>query len=205
MSLLKSRRMFLASIGALSLGLAGCNKTGSLADSISADLNGADLSGLDFGRDFRLTDPDGRDRGLADFRGKAVMVFFGFTQCPDICPTALFRATEIKRLLGDDADALQVIFITIDPERDTPEVLRQYVGAFDPAFLGLYGDMRRTRETATEFKAFYQKVPTGGSYTMDHTTISFVFDARGKLRLGLGHALSADECAEDIRHILSLT
>ncbi len=205
MIILPSRRLFLAGIGALSLALAGCDKTSAFADSSSAELNGADLSGSDFGRDFRLTDPDGKERSLADFRGKAVMVFFGFTQCPDICPTALFRATEIKRLLGADADAFQVIFITIDPERDAPEVLKQYVSAFDPAFLGLYGDMATTRQTAVEFKVFYQKVPTGGSYTMDHTTVSFVFDAEGKLRLALGHALSAQECADDIRHVLALT
>jgi protein SCO1/2 len=205
MNVLQSRRLFLAGIGALSLALAGCDKTSAFADGSVVELNGADLSGSDFGRDFRLTDPDGKERRLADFQGKAVMVFFGFTQCPDICPTALFRATEVKRLLGADADAFQVIFITIDPERDTPEVLRQYVSAFDPSFLGLYGDTHRTHETATEFKVFYQKVPTGGSYTMDHTTVSFVFDAEGKLRLALGHGLSAQECADDIRHVIALT
>ena len=135
-------------------------------------------------------------------RGKTVMLFFGFTQCPDICPTALTRALEIKSLLGADAAKLQVLFITVDPERDTPDILRAYMQAFDPAFVGLRGDAEQTRAAAQSFKVFYQKVPTGSSYTMDHTALTYVIDAQGKLRLALRHQQSAEECAADLRTVL---
>lgn len=120
-----------------------------------------DISGADFGRDFRLTDPDGRQRTLADFRGNAVILFFGFTQCPDVCPTALARAAEVRSKLGADAERLQVIFITLDPERDTPDVLRAYTAAFDTSFLGLYTDVENTSSVADAFRIFYRKAPTG--------------------------------------------
>jgi protein SCO1/2 len=142
---------------------------------------------------------------VADFKGKAVMLFFGFTQCPDICPTALVRAAEIRKMLGADGERLQVIFVTVDPERDSPVVLKAYTQAFDPSFLGLYGDPQKTSETAKAFKAFYRKVPTGSSYTMDHSAFSYVFDPAGKIRLALRHEQSAQECAEDLRKILIKT
>jgi len=164
--------------------------------------HGIDISGASYGRDFRLRDPQGRERTLADFQGRAVLLFFGFTQCPDVCPTALARAVEIRRLLGTDGPNLQVLFVTLDPERDTPPVLDAYMRAFDPGFIGLSADLKRTDEAAREFKIFYQKVPTGSSYTLDHSAISYVFDPAGHLRLALGHGMSAADCADDIRRIL---
>jgi protein SCO1/2 len=161
--------------------------------------NGVDLTGADWGRDFSLQDPDGRTRTLADFRGKAVLLFFGFVQCPDVCPTALARALEARRKLGADGARVQVIFVTVDPERDTAALLREYTAAFDPGFLGLRGSDEETRRAAKEFKVFYEKVPTGSSYTINHTAMTYVFDTAGKLRLGLGHNLSADDVAADLR------
>ena len=159
---------------------------------------GIDITGAPYGRDFRLTDVDGQERTLADYRGKLVLLYFGFVQCPDVCPTALTRAVETKRLLGPDGDRLQVIFITVDPERDTPEILREYMAAFDPSFVALRGDAQRLKETAAEFKVFYRQVPTGSSYTMDHTALSYVFDTQGRLRLALKHEQTAEDYAHDI-------
>lgn len=192
-----SRRAFVLAGATLALApLAGCNMKGSVS------FNGTDITGADFGRDFRLTDPDGKERTLADFKGKVVLMFFGFTQCPDVCPTALARAAEVKQLLGPDAERLQVIFVSVDPERDTPDILRAYTAAFDPTFLALYGDAERTAQTAKEFKVIYQKVPTGSSYTIDHTSVTYAFDPEGKLRLKLSHSQNAIEYAADVRKLL---
>jgi len=193
------RRGFLAALIAAGLSLYGCSRTEELKN-----INGIDMSGTEIGQDFLLTGTDGRQHRLADFKDKAVLVFFGFTQCPDVCPTALFRAAEVKKLLGPDGDQLQVLFITVDPERDTPEVLKAYVSAFDPSFMGLYGDLDQTAKTAKNFKAYYAKVPTGASYTMDHSAITYVYDRAGRLRLGLRHTQTAEEYAADIRQILAL-
>jgi len=151
---------------------------------------------------FALTNHEGRASTLADFKGQAILLFFGFTQCPDVCPMALVRASEIKQLLGEDGKRLQVLFVTLDPERDTPEILKAYTTAFDPAFIGLYGDLERTQETARHFKVYFKKVPTGSSYTLDHTALSYVYDPAGVLRLALRHNQSAQECADDIRQLL---
>ena len=175
---------------------AGCDRL------LPERFNGVDITGANYAQDFRLTDADGRERTLADFKGKAVMMFFGFTQCPDVCPTALVRAAEIRKLLGADGERLQVIFVTVDPERDSPAVLKAYTQAFDPSFIGLYGDMQRTSQTAKDFKVFYRKVPTGSSYTMDHSAFSYVFDPKGKIRIVLRHEQSAQECADDLRRLL---
>lgn len=189
----------LAVFGLLALLLVtGCQR----AEDDRAAFRGLDLTGASYGRDFRLTDPEGRERTLADFKGRAVLLYFGFTQCPDVCPTALTRAAEAKRLLGSEGERLQVIFVTIDPERDLPAVLKEYTAAFDPTFLGLYGDAERTRQTAEHFKVYYKKVPTGGSYTMDHSTLSYVFDPQGRLRLALRHEQSVQDYAHDLRLIL---
>lgn len=189
------RRVVMGCIASVALALAGCKPKAPL-------YRGIDISGADYGKDFRLKDSTGRERTLADFKGKAVMLFFGFTQCPDVCPTALIRAAEVKRLLGADGDRLQVIFVTVDPERDTPQVLGEYTRAFDPSFIGLYADPQHTAETAKEFKVYYKKVPTGASYTMDHSAFSYVFDPAGKLRLVLRHEQSAEDYAADLRQIL---
>ncbi|MDR6523241.1 MULTISPECIES: SCO family protein [Variovorax] len=193
-----TRRRLLLCAGGLAAvaSLAGCDRL------LPERFNGVDITGANYAQDFRLTDADGRERTLADFKGKAVMMFFGFTQCPDVCPTALVRAAEIRKLLGADGERLQVIFVTVDPERDSPVVLKAYTQAFDPSFIGLYGDMQRTSQTAKDFKVFYRKVPTGSSYTMDHSAFSYVFDPKGKIRIVLRHEQSAQECADDLRRLL---
>ena len=187
-------------VAALAVFIAGCNRAG---DAAAPGFRGIDLTGAPYGRDFRLTDADGRERTLADYQGKAVLMYFGFVQCPDVCPTALIRAAKVKQLLGADGDKLQVIFITIDPERDTPEVIKAYTAAFDPSFIGLYGDAKRTRETADEFKVYYKQVPTGSSYTMDHSALSYAFDPQGRLRLALRHEQTAEDYAHDLRQLLA--
>ena len=131
------------------------------------------------------------------------MIFFGFTQCPDICPTALTRAAEVKQQLGAAGDDLQVIFVTIDPERDTPEVMRAYTAAFDPSFLGLRGDLAQTEATAKEFKVFYEKVPTRTSYTMDHSAFTYLIDRKGRMRVVMRYAQSASEFTADVRALLA--
>ncbi len=164
----------------------------------------SDITGSSFGRDFELRDPQGSTRRLADFRGKAVVVFFGYTQCPDVCPTTLASLAEAMKQLGPDADRVQVLFITVDPERDTPALLAQYVPAFDPRFLGLYGDAEATARTAKEFKIIYQKVPgsSAGTYTMDHSAGTYVFDPQGRLRLSVANGQGADVFAHDLRELL---
>ncbi|KAF1045524.1 SCO family protein [Xylophilus sp.] len=186
----------LAGAGALAA-LAGCGRREPPA------FRGVDVSDVTtYARDFRLRDPDGHERTLADFRGKAVLLFFGFTQCPDVCPTALARAAEVKRLLGADGGRFQVLFMTVDPERDTPAVLKAYTAAFDPGFLGLWTDVQGTQDTAREFKVFFRKVPTGSSYTMDHSAFSYVYDPQGRLRLVMRHDQTAQEYADDVRRLL---
>lgn len=177
--------------------LMGCEKRA------PASFKGLDLTGAKFGQSFSMPDIDGNIRTLSDFKGKIVMLFFGFTQCPDVCPTALGRAMEVSRLLGEDAKKLQVIFVTIDPARDTSNLLRSYVGAFDPKFLALRGNADETASLAKEFKVFYQKVPTGNSYTMDHTTLTYIFDTQGWLRLAMKHEQTAAEFAADIKNLLA--
>jgi protein SCO1/2 len=166
--------------------------------------NNVDVTGADFGRDFALTDHNGARRSLADYRGKVVAVFFGFTQCPDICPTTLADMALVKKKLGADGERLQVIFITVDPDRDTREVLAQYVPGFDPSFIGLYGTNDEIARTAKEFKVFYQKSPgkTPTSYTIDHTAGSFVFDKEGHLRLFLKHGGGIDPIVADLKKLL---
>ena len=195
-----ARTVLILGWAALVCVLAACQRGD---ESVAPSFRGLDLAGAPYGRDFRLTDADGRERTLADFKGKAVLLYFGFTQCPDVCPTALIRAAEVRKLLGAEGDKLQVIFITVDPARDTPEVIKAYTAAFDPSFIGLYGDAKRTRETADEFKVYYKQVPTGSSYTMDHSALSYVFDPQGRLRLAMRHEQTATDYAHDIRQVLA--
>jgi protein SCO1/2 len=164
----------------------------------------SDITGSSFGRDFELRDSQGATRRLADFRGKAVVVFFGYTQCPDVCPTTLATLAEAMKKLGADADRVQVLFITVDPERDTPELLAQYVPAFDRRFIGLFGDADATARTAKEFKVIYQKVPgsSAGTYTMDHSAGTYVFDPQGRLRLYVANGQGVDVFAHDLRELL---
>ena len=160
------------------LALAACSGSGQ-------SFKNTDITGADYGRDFALIDHNGKKRTLEDFRGKAVIVFFGYTRCPDVCPTTLADFKVAREQLGEDAKRVQVLFVTVDPERDTPRLLASYVPAFDPSFLGLYGDAEATARVAKEFKVFYQKVPgkAPDSYTVDHTSASYVFDPQGRLRL----------------------
>ena len=180
----------------LATALAGCTRE------TPPPFNGVDITGASYARDLHLQDPEGRERSLADFRGKAVLVFFGFTQCPDVCPAALARAVEVRHRLGDDASRLQVLFVTVDPERDTPPVLKAYTEAFDPDFIGLTGTPEQIAATAKEFKIFYAKVPNGDTYTMDHSASTYAFDARGRLRLLLRHNQDAEAFTADVRRLL---
>jgi len=158
--------------------LAGCAPKG-------PSFKGSDVTGASFGRDFTLTDPAGRTRSLADYRGKAVALFFGYTQCPDVCPTTLAALAEAMRTLGADADRVQGVFVTVDPDRDTAALLAQYVPAFDPRFVGLRGDAAATERVAREFKVIYQKAAGSAPerYTMDHSAGIFLFDPEGRLRV----------------------
>ncbi|MFV0665243.1 SCO family protein [Denitromonas sp.] len=164
-----------------------------------------DITGADYGKGFSLTDHTGAPRTLADFKGKAVTLFFGFTQCPDVCPTNLLTMTEVMRLLGPNAERTQVLFMTVDPERDTQELLAQYVPAFDERFLGLFGDLATTEAVARDFKVFYRKSgdTEGPNYTIDHSAGTYVFDPQGRLRLYVKHGTSAQDIADDIQTLLA--
>lgn len=162
-----------------------------------------DITGAEFGRSLQLTDHNGTPRTLADFKGKVVAVFFGYAHCPDVCPTTLGEFALVMKELGKDAGRVQVLFVTVDPERDTPAVLSKYVPAFHPEFLGLYGDLETTQRTVKEYKAFYQKQPTpGGSYTVDHSAGTYLYDADGRLRLYAAYGSGAPKLLHDIRLLL---
>ena len=163
-----------------------------------------DITGADYVKGFALADHNGVQRSLADFKGKAVVVFFGFTQCPDVCPTALADLAEVKRLLGPQGDKLQGIFVSVDPERDSPEVLKAYMANFDPAFIALRPSMEQLPEVAKGFKVFYKKVegPTPTSYTIEHSAGSYVFDPQGRVRLYTRQAVGAQGLADDITLLL---
>lgn len=158
-----------------------------------------------YAQDFRLSDHDGRPRTLADFRGKAVVIFFGYLQCPNFCPATLARLAEAMALLGADAGRVQVLFMTLDPERDTPPALKEYVTNFHPAFLGLHAAPGATAEAALGFRIYYEKVPgpTPSSYGIDHAVFGYAWDPQGRLRLRLRDTLSAAELAGDLRRLLA--
>lgn len=191
-SLINRRHLLLAATALAS----GCSRE-------VGQFKGTDLTDVTYGRDFQLRDTQGRERTLADFRGKAVLLHFGFTTCADACPTKLQRAAQVRSMLGTDGERLQVLFFTLDPERDTPPVLGAYAAAFDPSFIGLYADLERTRRVADELKIFYRKVPLGDSYTLEHSTLSYAFDPDGRLRVGLRYSQSAEDCVHDLRQLLA--
>jgi protein SCO1/2 len=174
--------------------LAGC---GEKKGRRRLEFKSTDLTGASFAKDFALTDHTGKPRTMADFKGKVVVMFFGYTQCPDVCPTTMAEMTEVLKQLGPQADQVQVLFVTVDPERDTQQLLAQYVPAFDKRFIGLYGTPEQTAAVAKEFKVMYNKVPAAGSYTVDHTAASYVFDKDGKLRLLLRNG---QPCRHRARH-----
>jgi len=182
----------------LVLMLAGCERTAP-----APRFHASDVTGKYPAADFHLTDHNGKPRSLGDFRGKVVVMFFGYTHCPDVCPTTLAGLAQTMRLLGKDANRVQVLFVTIDPERDTRELLAKFVPAFDPSFLGLYGDVQATAEAARNFRVDYQKHMTKSGYTMDHSTFSYLIDTEGKLRLLAGDREPADWLAQDIRLLLA--
>lgn len=193
-----TRRACLWGGAASLLGLtAGCHPGG------GAGVSAMDVSGAPWGRDFRLQDTTGRWRTLADYRGKLVLMFFGFTQCPDICPAALMRAVELLPLLGDDGSRVQVLFVSLDPERDSAEILAAYIGSFHPRFAALRGDVELTRSTAEHYKVSYRKVPLAGSYTIDHSALVYAYDPGGRLRLALRPELTAAEQATALRPLLA--
>ncbi len=163
-----------------------------------------DITGADYAKDFALTDHNGQARTLKDFRGKVVMVFFGYTQCPDVCPTSMAEMAEIKKLLGKDGDRVQGLFVSVDPERDKPEMLKEYMAAFDPSFLALYTTPQKTAALAKDYKVYYKKVdgPTPTSYTIDHTAGSYVYDTTGKLRLFTRYGTKPELTAADVKQLL---
>jgi len=198
-----SRRRVL--VGSLSLlALAGCDRLS--LGSKAPTFNSTDITGAEFARRLELPDVDGQPRTLADWKGKVTVVFFGYTQCPDVCPTTMADLAAIRKSLGADGDKLQSVFVTIDPERDTPEVLKAYVANFGPGFTALRGTPDQTAAAAKEFKVFYAKVPgrNGGSYTMDHSAASFVFDPAGRVRLYVPYGGDSKKFAADLKLIASL-
>jgi protein SCO1/2 len=186
---------------ALALSVTACDKL----PGKQASFQNTDVTGLDYAKGFSLTDHTGRPRTLADYKGKVAIVFFGYTQCPDVCPTTMAEMAGVMQKLGPQADQVKVLFITLDPERDTPSLLASYVPAFDKRFVGLYGTPEQTAKTAKEFKVFYSKVPgkEPGSYTIDHTAGSYVFDKDGRLRLFIRHGGGADAIVHDVRQLLN--
>jgi protein SCO1/2 len=193
------RPLIFAAAAALAL-MAGCEK-----GPPQAVFKGVDITGADYAKALSLPDVDGKARTLAEFRGKALVVFFGFTQCPDVCPTTLAELAAVKQQLGPQGDKLQAIFVTIDPERDTPELLKAYMGSFDPGFVALRGTLEQTQAVAKDFKVFFQKVPgrEPGSYTMDHTAGAFVFDPQGRVRLFVRYGQPVEAWLSDIKQLLA--
>jgi protein SCO1/2 len=183
----------------LALLLGGCERAEKAPEFALTNITGAS-----FGKELNLPDHNGKMRSLADFRGKVVAVFFGFTHCPDACPTTLVELAQVMRELGPDAYQVQVLFVTVDPERDTPAVLKQYVPSFHPSFLGLAGDAEATARVAKEFKVFYQKQPLkDGGYSVDHSAGTYFFDREGRLRLFASYGKGGAAMLHDIRILLA--
>ncbi|MDP1532312.1 MAG: SCO family protein [Rubrivivax sp.] len=192
------RLIFLGAAAALTL--AGCDLLGGAKPAFKA----IDISGAEYARELNLTDADGKDRTLADFKGKVTVVFFGFTQCPDVCPTTLLELAAVKKALGADGERVQGVFVTVDPERDTAAVLKAYVDNFGAGFVALRGSAEQTQAAAKSFKVFYAKSPgkTEGSYSMDHTAGSYVFDTQGKVRLFTRYGVGAEALTHDLKLLL---
>ena len=195
----RNRRLVLAAAVSV-LALAGCERAAP-----PHKFNAVDLTGAEYARQFDLADFDGKRRTLADFKGKVTAVFFGYTQCPDACPTTMAELAGVARALGPDAGKLQVVFITIDPARDTAALLKNYVTNFNPAFLALRGDDAETKAVAKEFKVFYEKVPgkAADAYTMDHTAGTYVFDTQGRIRLFARQNMDAEQLTADIKALVA--
>lgn len=200
-----AKRRTLGWLGAVAglTGLTACDRiTGAAAP--KASFHSIDITGAEYARKLELPDADGKLRTLADFKGKVVVVFFGYTQCPDVCPTTMAELSQVRSALGPDGQRLQGVFVTIDPERDTPAVLKAYVDNFGAGFVGLRGSAEQTQQAAREFKVFYAKVAgkTESSYTMDHTAGSYIFDTQGRIRLFSRYAAGPKALEGDIRVLL---
>lgn len=198
-----NRRLTILALAAALAGLTGCDR--GAGPGAALQFKGVDITGAEYGRKLDLPDAEGRPRTLADFKGKVTVVFFGYTQCPDVCPTTMLELAQVKKALGADGERLQGIFVTVDPERDTPELLKAYMASFDPSFVALRGTLEQTQATAKEFKVFYGKVPgkTEGSYTMDHTAGSYIFDAQGRLRLFVRYGGGTEALTADLKTLLA--
>lgn len=183
--------------------LGGCSDKP--ADATASGFSSIDITGADYATGFSLTDHNGQPRTLADFKGKVVVIFFGFTQCPDVCPTSLSEMAQVKQLLGADGDRLQGLFVSVDPERDTPEIMKAYMASFDPGFLALYAAPEALPAVAKSFRIYYKKVPgpTPTSYTMDHSAGSYVFDTQGRVRLYTRYGTGAEALAGDVKKLLA--
>ena len=192
----------LAALLAAALSLTACDQVFSPA---RGPFNAIDVTGGEMGGELRLTGHDGKPHALADFRGKVVVVNFGYTQCPDVCPTTLSDLASAVKKLGPEGDRVQVLFVTVDPKRDKPQLLKEYVPAFDPRFLGLYGDEAATRKATGEFKVYAAERPgkTADTYTVDHTAQTFVLDKEGRLRLVFGYGATPEAMASDFRILLN--
>ena len=171
------------------------------------EFRGVDISEVDYARDIQLPDHNGQQRSLKDFKGKVAVVFFGYTQCPDVCPTTMQEMAEVKRMLGKDGDRLQTIFVTVDPERDTADMLKAYMGNFDPSFLALRGTPEQTAAVAKDFKIYFKKVDgkTPTSYTMDHSAGSYIYDTQGRLRVYYRYGSGVEALVADVRSLLDET
>lgn len=183
----------LATIAVSILLLAGCSAPP------AGPYTGTDLAGVPYGRSLDLQDTQGQPRSLGDFRGRYVLLSFGYTHCPEVCPTSLLKASQIRRALGADGERLQIVFVTVDPKRDTGEILEQYVGAFGGDIIALRGDDMQTRLAAQSFRVTYREVPTSSSYAMDHTMVNYLIGPDGRLRLAFQYDQSADAMVDDIR------
>ena len=183
--------------------LIGCDQAG--APSAKQQFQAVDITGAEYARTLSLPDQNGQARTLADFKGKVTVVFFGYTQCPDVCPTTMAELAQGKKALGKDGERVQGVFVTVDPERDTPAALQAYMASFDPSFVALRGTLEQTKAAAKEFKVFFAKVPgkVEGSYTMDHTAGSYVLDGSGKIRLFVRYGAPAEALTADIKVLLA--
>ena len=194
-ALLKRRRVLAGALFVLSL----------VACAPKEAFKSIDITGANYARDFELPDTEGKLRRLADFKGKVVVLFFGYTQCPDVCPTTLQELTQARQLMGPLGDRVQGIFVTIDPERDTPEMLRNYMQSFDPGYVALVPNAQQLEQAAKDFKVYYKKAAgkTPTSYTMEHTAASFIFDPQGRVRLFTRYGLGAQALADDLKLLLN--
>jgi protein SCO1 len=214
-----SRALLFTFGAAVTLGIAACDKpqasltqasvpsavTTATTNSNSGKFRGVDITGADYARALSLPDFDGKQRSLSEFKGKVTVVFFGYTQCPDVCPATMAELAEVKKSLGAQGDKVQGLFVSIDPERDTPEILKSYVTSFDPSFVALRGTLDQTKLAAKNFKLFFAKVPgkTEGSYTMDHTAGAYIIDAQGNPRLFARYGSGAEALASDVKALLA--